>query len=55
MDFRKSSYSGQNGSCVEVGSGDQVLVRDTTQAKDPSRTVISFTADAWSEFLGKIK
>jgi hypothetical protein len=53
MDWRKSSFSGQNGSCVETASGDGVvMVRDTT---DRSRGTLSFTADAWKAFLGTLR
>ena len=46
----KSSYSGQNGNCVEVrfrADGD-VDLRDS---KNPSGPVLTFTASAWSAFI----
>ena len=47
--WRKASYSGgANGSCVEVGHGNGVLVRDTT---DRDGGTLSFTAQAWSVFV----
>jgi hypothetical protein len=53
MDWRKSSFSGQNGSCVETASGEGVvLVRDTTNR---SGGTLSFTADAWQTFLGTLR
>ena len=53
MDWRKSSYSGSNGSCVEAASGGGViLVRDTTQRDGGT---LAFTADAWQAFTGTIK
>ena len=45
LSWRTSSYSGGNGSCVEVASlPTEVLVRDT---KDRSGGVLSFTPDQW--------
>lgn len=53
MDWRKSSYSGANGgSCVEVGTADRVLVRDTT---DRDGGTLTFSAQAWQTFTGKLK
>jgi hypothetical protein len=53
MDWRKSTYSGSNGSCVETASGDGVvMVRDTT---DRSGGTLSFTAEAWQTFLGTFR
>lgn len=53
MDWRKSSFSGQNGSCVETaGNGGGVLVRDTT---DRDGGTLSFTADAWARFTGSLR
>jgi hypothetical protein len=52
MDWRKSSFSGQNGSCVETASNSGVvLVRDTTNRNGGT---LSFTADAWRTFLGTL-
>jgi Domain of unknown function (DUF397) len=51
--WRKASYSGgANGSCVEVGSADVVLVRDTT---DRDGGTLSFTSDAWQAFVTGLK
>jgi hypothetical protein len=52
-DWRKSSYSGDNGgACVEVATADAVLVRDTTDRRGP---IVTFTADVWRAFLATIK
>jgi Domain of unknown function (DUF397) len=49
MDWRKSSYSGANGSCVETATGNGVvLVRDTTNREGGT---LAFTAGAWQVFL----
>lgn len=54
--FRKSSYSQSNGgSCVEVGRGTHVLIRDTKQAGRVDRTVLEVSGDAWSKFTGGLK
>jgi len=51
--WRKASYSGgANGSCVEVGNGDGVLVRDTT---DREGGTLIFTLGAWQAFLGTLR
>lgn len=51
--WRTSSYSGSGGGeCVEVGAGTSVLVRDS---RDHAGAVLSFTAGAWSAFVGSVK
>ncbi|MFD0884345.1 DUF397 domain-containing protein [Streptosporangium algeriense] len=52
--WKKSSLSGNSGgNCVEVANLDAVVaVRDS---KDPSGSVLNFTADQWSSFVGGIK
>jgi hypothetical protein len=51
-DFRKSTYSGANGgNCIEVGTADAVLVRDTT---DRDGFTLSVPASAWSAFLATL-
>jgi Domain of unknown function (DUF397) len=53
MEWRKSSFSGQNGSCLETASNSGiVLVRDTTNRDGGT---LSFTADAWEAFLGTLR
>ncbi|MEV0278154.1 DUF397 domain-containing protein [Streptomyces sp. NPDC050610] len=49
----KSSYSGQNGECVEarrIGVG--VELRDT---KDRGAGTLAFGPDAWAAFLADVK
>jgi hypothetical protein len=49
MDWRKSSFSGSNGSCVETATGEGVvLVRDTT---DREGGTLAISAEAWATFL----
>ena len=53
MDWRKSSFSGQNGSCLETASNSgAVLVRDTTNREAGT---LSFDADTWQTFLGTLR
>lgn len=48
--WRKSSHSGANGDCVEVGrpAPAQVAVRDS---KDPGGPRLAFTARQWTAFI----
>jgi hypothetical protein len=52
-DWRKSSYSGSNGGeCVEVASGNVILVRDTT---DRDGMTLSVPVDAWQRFTASLR
>lgn len=52
--WRKSSYSGQNGECVEVSAqrAGEVAVRDS---KNPDGPALAFTPRAWRTFTGRAK
>ena len=51
--WRKSSYSDANGGqCIEVASANGVTVRDTANRGGGT---LSFSADAWQEFLGTLR
>lgn len=51
--WRKSSYSGNGGNCVEVATlPDTLAVRDS---KDKSGPVLRFTAESWRAFTETIK
>jgi hypothetical protein len=50
--WRKSSYSGQQGNCVEVKIIDGIAVRDS---KDPAGPELEFTSRAWAAFVAGIK
>lgn len=51
-EWRKSSYSTGNGdNCVEVATGGNVLVRDTT---DRAGVTLAVTGAAWGQFLKKV-
>lgn len=50
LSWRKSSYSGNNGACVEVAvpGQDSIAVRDS---KDPEGPRLSFPSQVWSAFV----
>ena len=50
--WHKSSYSGGEGSCVEVAEGRSVLVRDT---QNRPLGHIDYCAEAWASFLQGVK
>lgn len=51
--FVKSSRSVRNGSCVEVGIGnDHVYVRDSKLEASPTLT---FSTRVWAEFLAEVR
>ena len=52
--WRKSTYSNNGGSCVEValGARDLVAVRDSEDPDGPER---AFTPRAWRSFAAQVK
>jgi hypothetical protein len=52
--WRKSSYSGQQGNCIETCASETgtVAVRDS---KNPAGPELEFTSPAWSAFVAGIK
>lgn len=51
--WRKSSYSGSNSSCVEVGrAASGAAVRDT---KDRSGGIVATTPAQWTTFIDALK
>ena len=51
--WRKSSYSGSQANCVEVGTaGGRVRVRDT---KDHQGSALAIGSDAWRRLMTQIK
>lgn len=52
-DWRKSSYSSSTGgNCVEVATGNAVLVRDTTNR---AGVTLSLPVSAWSVFVSELR
>lgn len=52
MDWRKASYSAENGNCVEVASNGTILVRDT---QDRDGVALSLPAATWRAFAARLK
>ena len=52
MNWRKSSYSNGEATCVEVSATHAVLVRDTT---DRDGATLSMPATAWTVFLATLR
>jgi Domain of unknown function (DUF397) len=52
MDWRKASYSVENGNCVEAASNGSILVRDP-QNRDSA--VLGIPAGAWRAFTARLK
>lgn len=53
VSFRKSSRSGDNGACVEVGDlGTTRAVRDS---KNPTGPTLMFPATAWAAFTAGVR
>jgi Domain of unknown function (DUF397) len=51
--WRKSSFSGYNTNCVEVGHSDGIIaVRDT---KERQGGALRFTTAQWDAFLGDVR
>ncbi|MFC5664520.1 DUF397 domain-containing protein [Kitasatospora misakiensis] len=52
--WRKSSYSGDAGQCIEVADGypGVMPVRDS---KDPDGPTLLFTADSWQSFVSAVR
>ena len=52
MSWRKPSHSNGEATCVEVGTADGVLIRDTT---DRGGVTLSVPTAAWTAFLATLR
>ncbi len=53
--WRKSSYSTQNGSCVEVRRTPGTAAVAVRDSQDPHGPALTFTASDWRAFLCQVK
>jgi len=53
--WRKSSYSTQNGSCVEVAHAPGATAVAVRDSQDPHGPALTFTATDWQALLRQIK
>ncbi|MCX4684296.1 DUF397 domain-containing protein [Kitasatospora purpeofusca] len=54
VSWRKSSYSGNGGNCVEIAP-DFVRVLPVRDSKDPEGPALVFPSDAWSAFVAAVQ
>ncbi|MDH6108841.1 hypothetical protein P3T36_002972 [Kitasatospora sp. MAP12-15] len=52
--WRKSTYSGGGGECVEVADG-MPGVMPVRDSKDPEGGFLTFSADAWQAFVSGVQ
>jgi hypothetical protein len=52
--WRKSTYSGNGGNCVEVAFSDRGMV-GVRDSKNPAGPTLNFTPTEWSAFLTDIQ
>lgn len=52
--WRKSSYSGGTGNCVEIASNMPGLV-GVRDSKNPTGPALTFTPGAWRAFIARVK
>ena len=53
LNWRKSSYSGGEGNCVEVcRDRSRILARDT---ENRAGAILRFSPDVWRKFTGQVK
>ncbi|WP_405003290.1 DUF397 domain-containing protein [Kitasatospora purpeofusca] len=54
VSWRKSTYSNNGGTCVEVAPDVPGLV-PVRDSKDPSGPVLAFPSDAWRSFVAAVQ
>ena len=52
MEWRKATYSAENGNCVEVATAGAVMIRDTQDRKGVTLTI---PAQAWHAFTAQVR
>ncbi|MFJ9558037.1 DUF397 domain-containing protein [Nocardiopsis sp. NPDC101807] len=53
LEFRRSSYSGSQGNCVEVA--DAAALHAVRDSKTPEQAPLTFGRDEWGRFLDDLK
>ncbi|KJY26758.1 DUF397 domain-containing protein [Streptomyces sp. NRRL S-495] len=54
VSWRKSTYSNNGGTCVEIATDAPGLV-PVRDSKDPSGPVLAFPTDAWQSFVAAVQ
>ena len=52
MEWRKATYSAENGNCVEVATAGAVMIRDT---QDREGVTLTIPAQAWHAFTAQVR
>jgi hypothetical protein len=52
MEWRKATYSVENGNCVEVASAGTVMIRDS---QDRDGVMLTIPAEAWRSFAARVR
>ena len=52
MEWRKATYSVENGNCVELAAAGTVMIRDT---QDRDGVTLTISVEAWRTFAARVR